>query len=47
MQTISQPKSLWSGEVGLIGVLAILGLLCLYIAAKTIEPAYHFIWCSG
>ncbi len=40
--TVSQPKSLWSGEVGLIGVLAILGLLCLYIAAKTIEGAYQF-----
>src|SRR5271165_5827681 len=42
MQTVSQPKSLWSGEIGLIAVLAILGLLCLYIAIKTIEPAYAF-----
>ncbi len=42
MQTVSQPKSLWSGEIGLIVVLAILALLCLFIAAKTIEPAYAF-----
>ena len=42
MQTAAQPKSLWSGELGLIGVLAVLGLLCLFIAARTIEPAYAF-----
>jgi len=42
MQTVSQPKSLWSGEIGMIAVLAVLGLLCLFIAAKTIEPAYAF-----
>src|SRR5271166_2873027 len=47
MQTLSQPKSLWSGEIGLISVLAILGLLCLYIAAKTIEPAYQFHMALG
>ena len=42
MQTIAQPKSFWGGEMGLIAVLAFLGLLCLFIAAKTIEPAYAF-----
>src|SRR5208283_3662585 len=47
MQTVSQPKSVWSGEIGLISVLAILGLLCLYIAAKTIEPAYAFHMALG
>ena len=47
MQTLSQPKSLWGGEIGLIGVLAILGLLCLYIAAKTIEPAFAFHMALG
>ena len=40
--TVSQPKSLWGGEIGLIATLAILGLLCLYIAFNTIEPAYRF-----
>jgi cytochrome c oxidase cbb3-type subunit I len=47
MQTVSQPKALWGGEIGLIGVLAILGLLCLYIAAKTIEPAFAFHMALG
>ncbi len=47
MQTVSQPKSLWGGEMGLISVLALLGLLCLYIAAKTIEPAYAFHMALG
>ena len=42
MQTVSQPKPLWGGEMGLIAVLALLGLLCIYIAAKTIEPAFAF-----
>ncbi|MBV9290062.1 MAG: cytochrome-c oxidase, cbb3-type subunit I [Hyphomicrobiales bacterium] len=42
MQTVSQPKSLWGGELGLIAALAILGLLCIFIAAKTIEPAFAF-----
>jgi cytochrome c oxidase cbb3-type subunit 1 len=42
MQTVSQPKSLWSGEIGLITVLAILGLICLYIAINTIEGPYAF-----
>ena len=40
MEAITRPKSLWGGEIGLIGVLAILALACLLIAAKTIEPAY-------
>src|SRR5271166_1033174 len=52
MQTASQPKTLWSGELGLVAVLALLGLLCIFIAAKTIEPAYAFhmalgVICSG
>ena len=52
MQTVSQPKSLWSGEIGMIAVLAILALLCLYIAINTIEPAFAFhmglgVLCSG
>src|SRR5208282_3053533 len=47
MQTLSQPKSLWGGEIGLISVLALLGLLCLYIAAKTMEPAYAFHMALG
>ncbi len=47
MQTVSEPKALWGGEIGLIGVLAILGLLCLYIAAKTIEPAFAFHMALG
>jgi len=42
MQAESQPKSLWGGEVGLIGALGLLGLLCIYIAANTVEPAYAF-----
>jgi cytochrome c oxidase cbb3-type subunit 1 len=37
-----QPKSLWGGELGLIGVLLILALLCIFIAARTVEPAYSF-----
>ncbi len=40
--SVTQPKPLWSGEVGLIAVLALLGMLCLFIAARTIEPAYGF-----
>ena len=47
MQTVSQPKSLWSGEIGLIATLAIVGLLCLFIAVKTIEPAYRFHMALG
>jgi cytochrome c oxidase cbb3-type subunit I len=42
MRTAAKPKSLWGGELGLIGVLAILGMLCLFIAARTVEPAYAF-----
>src|SRR6516164_573184 len=42
MQAESQPKSLWGGEVGLIGALGLLGLLCIYIAANTVESAYAF-----
>jgi len=42
MQTVAQPKSLWGGELGLIAVLVLLFLLCLFIAARTIEPAYAF-----
>ena len=42
MQTVAQPKALWGGEMGLIAVLAILALLCLFIAAKTFEPAFAF-----
>ena len=38
----SQPKSLWGGEIGLIGALTLLGFLLLFIAARTIEPAYAF-----
>jgi cytochrome c oxidase cbb3-type subunit I len=42
MSTPSQAKALWGGELGLIGVLATLALLCIFIAAGTIEPAYSF-----
>jgi cytochrome c oxidase cbb3-type subunit I len=35
-------KSFWGNEVGLIAILAFTALRCLYIAAKTIEPAYAF-----
>src|SRR5271165_6926382 len=42
MQTVAQPKSLWGGELGLIAVLVLLFLLCLFIEARTIEPAYAF-----
>ncbi len=35
------------GEVGLTAVLAVLGLVCLYAAAKTIEPAYAFHMALG
>ena len=42
MSTPSQPKALWAGELGMMGVLAALALLCIYIAAGTIEPAYSF-----
>ncbi len=42
MQAASTNKSLRVGEVGLAVVLAVLALACLFIAAKTIEPAYAF-----
>jgi cytochrome c oxidase cbb3-type subunit 1 len=35
------------GEVGLTAVLAVLALVCLYAAAKTIEPAYAFHMALG
>ncbi len=38
----SQPKSLWGGELGLIALLLMLALLCIFIAARTVEPAYSF-----
>ena len=42
MQAASSSKSLRVGEVGLVIVLAAIALACLFIAAKTIEPAYAF-----
>jgi cytochrome c oxidase cbb3-type subunit I len=42
MATRSEAKALWLGELGLIGVLTLLALLCIFIAANTIEPAYSF-----
>jgi cytochrome c oxidase cbb3-type subunit I len=42
MQAASPAKSLRAGEVSLVIVLAVLALTCLFIAAKTIEPAYAF-----
>jgi cytochrome c oxidase cbb3-type subunit I len=42
MSIPSQAKELWAGELGLMCVLAALALLCIFIAAGTIEPAYNF-----
>ncbi len=42
MQAASTAKSLRTGEVSLVVVLAAIAFLCLFIAAKTIEPAYAF-----
>jgi len=42
MQAVSTSKSLRVGEVGLAVILAVLAVACLFIAVKTIEPAYAF-----
>ena len=42
MQAASTNKSLRIGEASLAVVLAVLALACLFIAAKTIEPAFAF-----
>ena len=42
MQAASTDKSLRIGEASLAVVLAVLALACLFIAAKTIEPAFAF-----
>ena len=42
MQAVSKNKSLRVGEVGLVVVLAALALGSLFIAVKTIEPAFAF-----
>ncbi len=47
MQAVTTRKSMRGGEVGLIAVLAIIALACLYIAAKTIEPAFAFHMALG
>jgi cytochrome c oxidase cbb3-type subunit 1 len=47
MQAVTTRKSMRGGEVGLTAVLAVLALVCLYIAAKTIEPAYAFHMALG
>jgi cytochrome c oxidase cbb3-type subunit 1 len=47
MQAVTTRKSMRAGEVILAGVLAILAVLCLYIAVKTIEPAYAFHMALG
>ena len=39
MQIDSRPKSFRGGEIGLVAVLA---LLCIFVAAQTIESAYAF-----
>ncbi len=47
MQAVTTRKSMRGGEIGLIAVLAIMALACLYIAAKTIEPAFAFHMALG
>ena len=48
MQAVTTAKSLRAGEIGLVATLAAICLLCLFIAAKTIEPAYAFhMWLSA
>ena len=47
MQAVTTRKSMRGGEVGLMAVFAVLALLCLYAAAKTIEPAYAFHMALG
>jgi cytochrome c oxidase cbb3-type subunit 1 len=47
MQAVTTRKSMRGGEVSLIAVLAIVALACLYIAAKTIEPAFAFHMALG
>ncbi len=47
MQAVTTRKSMRGGEVSLIAVLAIIALACLYIAAKTIEPAFAFHMALG
>ncbi len=47
MQAARTAKSLRVGEVSLAAVLAVIALTCLFIAAKTIEPAYAFHMAVG
>jgi len=47
MQAVTTKKSMRSGEIGLIAVLAIVALACLTIAVKTIEPVFAFHMALG